>query len=284
RAWINNSSWNVHDENPYQWQEMFDILDGPDVESCPKCDATWLEMNSNAFFNTSDPCHSFFYECVEGVERLYQCNRFWDECRLQLNAAVDYWEYPRRQCDIEVCDEEWLVENPFNPEDDELACYDFAEHCLSEFKAEYPDVEYPIKYCNGNLDMTCQLSWVDNSEDLGDEECNKFKDYCQRQLVLNHPRYVWPMRNVTVDDIMPGYCCLDTPIDTDESVFWGERYTSSRSAEGMTCQKRGLFHTGLSEDAWVKSNEIAIYDPHDEEQCEQARTALGYVPDFIDEF
>ncbi|EJK76988.1 hypothetical protein THAOC_01211, partial [Thalassiosira oceanica] len=137
-----------------------------------------------------------------------------------------------------------------------------------------------------------QLSWVDNSEDLGDEECNKFKDYCQRQLVLNHPRYVWPMRNVTVDDIMPGYCCLDTPIDTDESnVYWGERYTSLRSAEGMTCQKRGLFHTGLSEDAflpqnqkWVKSNQVAIYDPHDEEQCEQARSALGYAPDYIDDF
>merc|ERR1719199_585438 len=88
----------------------------------------------------------------------------------------------------------------------------------------------------------------------------------------------------------------------------------------MTCQKRGLFHTGLSEDAcsnvggkwfrtacinlytciearprngdgykdsfeeWVKINQVAIYDPHDEEQCEQARSALGYVPDYIDDF
>ena len=35
---------------------------------------------------------------------------------------------------------------------------------------------------------------------------------------------------------------------------------------------------------WVKDNEISIYDPHNEEQCEQARVALGYGPDYIDDF
>ena len=34
----------------------------------------------------------------------------------------------------------------------------------------------------------------------------------------------------------------------------------------------------------MKDNEISIYDPHNEEQCEQARVALGYGPDYIDDF
>lgn len=214
RAWVDNSSWNAQDENPYQWQDMFDDPAGPN-ESCLKCNTTWLEMISNAF-EASDPCHSFFYECVESVERLYQCGRFWDKCRSELNAAVDYWEYPKRQCGFEVCDPEWLAENPFGPpsDSDDLACYDFAALCRNESNAEYPDViEHPVKYCkledetieHGNPDLTCQLNWIDNSTDLGDEECNKFKDYCQTQLVLNHPRYVWPQIDVTVDDVMPGY-------------------------------------------------------------------------------
>ena len=35
---------------------------------------------------------------------------------------------------------------------------------------------------------------------------------------------------------------------------------------------------------WVVENEIDIYDPRDEEQCKQARVALGYDEDHLNDF
>ena len=88
----------------------------------------------------------------------------------------------------------------------------------------------------------------------------------------------------------------------------------------MKCQKRGEWHFGMSPEAcangggtfyptpcftllrcidarprkddpgfrqvfedWVRENEVDIYDPLDLAQCEQARIALGYEGDHLDD-
>ncbi|EJK54609.1 hypothetical protein THAOC_25745, partial [Thalassiosira oceanica] len=167
----------------------------------------------------------------------------------------------------------------------------------------------------GTRELTCQLDWIDDETRLDDEECNDFKEYCQTQLVITYPRYVWPLpRDPVIDDFMPGYCCLDTPTGTDfESEFWGQHYDSSQ--DGMKCQNRGKWHMGMSDECsngggqwfrtpcitlhrcidarprkdedgysesfeeFVVENEIEIYDHTDLEQCQTARAALGFDVD-----
>ncbi|EJK44919.1 hypothetical protein THAOC_36505 [Thalassiosira oceanica] len=167
----------------------------------------------------------------------------------------------------------------------------------------------------GNRELTCQLDWIDDETRLDDEECNDFKEYCQTQLIITYPRYVWPLpRDPVIDDFMPGYCCLDTPTSTDfESEFWGQHYDSSQ--DGMKCQNRGKWHMGMSDECsngggqwfrtpcitlyrcidarprkdedgysesfeeFVVENEIEIYDHTDLEQCQTARAALGFDVD-----
>ncbi|EJK60849.1 hypothetical protein THAOC_18739, partial [Thalassiosira oceanica] len=167
----------------------------------------------------------------------------------------------------------------------------------------------------GNRELTCQLDWIDDETRLDDVECNDFKEYCQTQLIITYPRYVWPLpRDPVVDDFMPGYCCLDTPTGTDfESEFWGQHYDSSQ--DEMKCQNRGKLHMGMSDECsngggqwfrtpcvtlhrcvdarprkdedgysesfeeFVVENEIEIYNYTDLEQCQTARAALGFDVD-----
>ena len=135
-----------------------------------------------------------------------------------------------------TCDLAYL-ESDYEPEN--FVCQDFMTYCRNELNLTYPEYVYQPKYCRmpgepnelDNRELTCQLEWIDDETGLEDEECDDFKQYCQTQLIITYPRYVWPNpRHPEVDDFMPGYCCLDTPTGTSfESEFWGQHVRRSFS-------------------------------------------------------
>ncbi|EJK77642.1 hypothetical protein THAOC_00512 [Thalassiosira oceanica] len=69
-------------------------------------------------------------------------------------------------------------------------------------------------------------------------------------------------------------------LDTKRHLNRWENRSEFCHSLNLSLKSRPFWHISK----WTKDNQIAIYDPHDEEQCEQARTALGYAPDYIDDF
>lgn len=209
--------------------------------------------------------------------------------------------------------------------DTNLPCYEFAENCRQDLNSSFPEYVHPPKYCKlegetsiyGDPALSCLEDWIDSEDTLSDSECDSFKTYCQNQLVLAYPRYVFPLPpNPEREDYMPGHCCLDTPTQTDFNDFWGEHYSSTLKAHGMECKNRGEWFMGMSEEVchnaggqWFRSpcislyvcienrprqgdpafnqkfedfvldNDIDIYDYTNEEHCETTRAALGYDND-----
>ncbi|KAL7552860.1 hypothetical protein ACHAWF_016105 [Thalassiosira exigua] len=329
--------WLTDDPNPYDLADFkakysnfrypaSNAPDSPFKESCSfdTCHEDWLTNPTNPFSKVDDRgCHAFWLECRGLVPPSYQCHWFYEHCRATLTSITPYWEYPLQPCEeSSTCLLSWLDQDtlPFSPRDN-LACYQFAEYCQSEANERFPDYVYPTEntYCEGDPEHNCQEDWLTdetNPFDEGEEErCHNFWNFCRTRLLEEHPRYSYPLfRDVEVDDLLPGYCCRDDPVDGNPSSnFWGEPYTAARAGKGMECQDRGEWQFGLSPKAcangggtfyptpcvtlyrciegrprdgdpgfnkafeeWVIENEVHIYDPSDLDQCKQARRALGY--------
>ena len=226
----------------------FDVITEYGVCEHAVCDEDWLSEShttaDEAPYEEDHQCYEFYWSCVLNKPEMYQCQQFWGFCREELTLLEPEWNKTITVNDEGVvskhfcnstedltCDLAYLNES-FDLDQESFACQDFITYCRNELNLTHPEYVYPPKYCRmsdeddelGDRDLTCQLDWIDNETGLIDEECNDFKQYCQTQLIVTHPRYVWPLpRDPVVDDFMPGYCCLDTPTGTDfESEFWGQ--------------------------------------------------------------
>lgn len=201
-------------------------------ESCPVeyCQLEWLQVD----MSEDNPCHPFYEYCRGYNPSLYQCDQFFDFCREKLDSNHPGWTYPREYCmdlsisnePITTCPKDWL-KNETNPYDrsqrGDETCYNFWTWT------------FPIdnSYCDYNPSLTCQKDWLDfdtydewlasGGSFSNDKSCREFFDFCRLQLVARYPRYFWPLIDPpTVDDLMPGRCCLATPVDVDtDSIFWG---------------------------------------------------------------
>jgi len=216
----------------------------PDRISClvKHCQVEWLEETS---FPIGRPCRPFWEYCRGYNPSLYQCDQFWDYCKKRLDTDHPGWTYPKESCKdprisnetITTCQIKWLEykENPYDPLQSGETCYTFWNYCRDELERKYANWTYPIdnSYCENNPSLTCKVEWLgydtydewvaSDSSLSNDETCRSFFDYCRLQLKARYPRYVWPfVHPPTVDDLMPGRCCLDTPVETDvNSEFWG---------------------------------------------------------------
>jgi len=207
------------------------------------CKIEWLEETS---FPIGRPCRPFWEYCRGYNPSLYQCDQFWTYCRKRLDLDHPGWTYPKESCvdvrtnkTITTCPIEWLgdKENPFDPLQSGATCYTFWNYCRDNLNRKYANNwTYPIEnsYCNHNSSLTCVEDWLNydtydewrlssGSSFSNDESCRDFFDFCTLQLKARYPRYVWPFIDPpNVDDLMPGRCCLDTPVETDgNSIFWG---------------------------------------------------------------
>lgn len=165
-------------------------------------------------------CGLFFDYCRQLNPQLNQCQRFWDVCRHDLVENYPYWKYPLPNCtdststeDIVTCPEEWLYEedNPYGVDKNE-ACYNFFDTCREEASAlDLNYIEYPLDYCEDNQTLTCKEEWLYQevspySED-GEEDpaCDSFWNYCRDQLIIEHPRWYWPLPGIpTSFELLPG--------------------------------------------------------------------------------
>jgi len=179
----------------------------------------------------NEGCGLFFDYCRQSDPSLNQCQRFWKDCRVQLNDTYAYWEYPLPNCtdsdisevDIVTCPKEWLYEedNPYEVDENE-ACYYFFNTCREEaigLDSNY--TEYPIEFCEGNSSLTCKKDWLEQEVSPYSEEsnnpdpaCDRFWSHCRDQLILQYPRWYWPLPGIpTSFELMPGesssiYICL----------------------------------------------------------------------------
>ena len=158
--------------------------------------------------------------------------------------------YPVSYCigddgiNITNCTLDWLEDeiNPY-PEksgsSDTGTCYDFWDYCREKLNTDSPDWKYPVPYCENNSSLTCLEDWLNyetyadwrgaGNSPTNDETCKDFFDYCRAELIDTHPRYSYPLpAPPTVDDYMPGYCCFDTPLDTNtDTKFWGSHVSAN---------------------------------------------------------
>ena len=113
-----------------------------------------------------------------------------------------------------TCPVEWLDEedNPYKVEENE-ACYIFFNTCREEVTAlDLNYTDYPIEYCEGNPSLTCKVEWLDqevspysDESDNPDPACDRFWNYCRDQLILEHPRWYWPLPGIpTSFELLPG--------------------------------------------------------------------------------
>ena len=166
-------------------------------------------------------CGLFFDYCRQLDPQLNQCQRFWDACRDDLDASYPYWQFPLPNCtdqsisqdDIITCPIDWLniTDNPYTVEENE-ACYYFFDICREDISTLANYTEYPLGYCEGNSSLTCKEEWLgmevspysEDSEDP-DPACDGFWNYCREQLILQHPRWHWPLPEITSSfELMPG--------------------------------------------------------------------------------
>ena len=147
--------------------------------------------------------------------------------------------YSLSQCITKAtCPIEWL-NNTVNPYIDEReqneSCYNFWNYCRNELDEINPDWKYPRPTCNDDNGIeieTCQIAWLDNEtnpyDSIADSECYEFWDFCRLELLTRHERYVWPLpAEPTVDDLLPGYCCLDIPTEDRTTKFWGDHVSKN---------------------------------------------------------
>ena len=243
--WLNDKT------NPYEDLGWYTSIPYPSSDVAPYnqtcddadfCKVDWLDNPTNPFSkDTNAGCYAFYNDCREADPGRYRCKGFWEYCRTNLTDTNPGWKYPRENCtdpsisdeDIVTCPMEWL-NNTVNPYIDEReqneSCYNFWNYCRNELDEINPDWVYPRPICNDENGIeieTCQITWLDDEENPYDDtnpECHGFWDYCRLELVTNHERYAWPLpAEPTVDDFMPGYCCLDTPTTDRTSEFWGDR-------------------------------------------------------------
>ena len=230
------------------------------------CELDWLEETSNPYSEAANPsCHEFWGYCRGYNPSLYQCTQFWIYCRAELDTNQPGWIFPRANCtDPDISDQpilncamEWLKDdkNRYIVEvGGDETCHNFWDYCREELDSKYSNWTYPIEdaFCENSPSLTCKTEWLDYdtydewiaSNGLSnDGACHEFFDYCRLQLIAKHPRYLWPLADPpTVDDFMPGYCCLDTPVDTNtDTVFWGSQV--SMHDDLLNSQQLSVSHT-----------------------------------------
>jgi len=250
RAWFDDKT------NPYSDMTWYTSIPYPSSEVAPYnetcevsfCDEDWLENDLNLFSeDTNAGCHAFYDYCRGYEPSRYQCKVFWGYCRTEQDSRNPGWKYPRENCrdtsispteDIVTCPMEWL-NNTVNPYTDKReqneSCYNFWNYCRNELDEIYPEWEYPRPTCNDDNGIeieTCQIAWLDNETNPYDSttnpECYEFWDFCRLELLTKHERYVWPLpAEPTVDDLLPGYCCLDIPTEDRTTKFWGYHVSKS---------------------------------------------------------
>ncbi|EJK74811.1 hypothetical protein THAOC_03490, partial [Thalassiosira oceanica] len=285
KKWLEN----ITDRNPYLdfWSVWNNVQLANDTCIHKTCQPSWLNETKNPF-QDDDSCYDFFNDCIDENPERYQCLKFWDHCRSKLFELDSYKKhptYPKEYCDGDpdlTCKLEWL-----DGENQELtpACQDFSDYCHRKLDETYPgrgsEYHYPEIYCDGDRDLTCKEEWLrEYSEEMSTQyqngtRCHQFWTYCQTRLRTNHTEFVWPLYDEpTVEDYMPGYCCLDEPTDAAfEQDFWGQY---SRPHLGDVGYRESFEDFVIDED-------LVIYDPSDLDQCQRTRAALGFDDNHLDD-
>ncbi|EJK59753.1 hypothetical protein THAOC_19983, partial [Thalassiosira oceanica] len=224
----------------------------------------------------------FLTDCVESVinpekdEHQYQCSVFWNECRakvesIALESKLDWkeeWDKFREAADLgecphQTCQLEWLHDNA----DVDKSCEPFKTHCKSELDENFP--QWNIGFCNGNKDKTCDVEWLNQTENpySNDTEkaCFDFWSFCYDKLEKKHPDHIYPITHFdgikTAEDLMPGSCCIDRPGQGFGNTHWGLHYNKDRKEKGMQCRDTGKWNMRMSEEACNKGRGLWFRSP-----------------------
>lgn len=256
------------------------------------CPSQWLNDTKNRY--------------IDEREQNESCYNFWDYCRNELDEEYPEWKYPRPSCrddngiEIGTCQELWLDDetNPYSSEDN-LACHDFWDYCRLELVTNHERYAWPLPK-NPTVD-------------------DFMPGYCCRDNPLTARTTEFWGDHVSKDVLSYIFHVTFSFSFILLQIFY-HQYTEDRANRGMKCKDRGEWHMGMSPEAchhgggefyrsacitlkrcidsrpregepgyrstfeeWVKEEEVEIYDPYTEEQCDTARVALDYEPDHLDD-
>ncbi|EJK59231.1 hypothetical protein THAOC_20576 [Thalassiosira oceanica] len=280
-------------------------------ESLSEVYAQWLSEhksgNSSIDVYIKKCIMGFLRDCVESVlpargtpqSDQYQCNRFWDGCRRQLELDEPDWEQKLRQlnesdCPHQTCQLEWLDDNSQVP----ASCERFKSYCQKKLDSDYPS--HALGFCDDSKDKTCDVGWLNQTENPysndTDTACFNFWSFCYDQLKTNHTDHIYPITHFagikqTAEDLMPGSCCIDRPGQGFDDTHWGIHF---KFGKDMKCRDNGKWHMGMSKEScekgrglWFRSPCYALYEcvngrPLPHEQGYRARIETWIVSSGVD--